>query len=144
MPLQMKLVELRIVKDAKSGCQSSQCTNEPELRTDDVGDETEPHLLSKRKAMLGFTLQLDQRIACRKNVRIQIGAADTHKIKVADLVCGIECPTQQIAGSLKMHPPGKDVNRKVIVSSGLKVLQIALFDEVITEAAEPVSGLEVT
>jgi len=89
-------------------------------------------------------LHLDERIARHKKVRVQIGTAESCKSKIADLVCGLERPTQQIADSLDMSRPGEDLNCKVIIGPGLKTLQSAFFDQIIAELAEAKPGLVVT
>ena len=89
--LHLKLVELLIVEAAKFRRQPAQRPDQPELRDDDVADETKPRLLRERETMLGFTLHLDERIARREKVRVQIGATVSRKGQVADPVCGLEC-----------------------------------------------------
>ena len=86
MALEPQLVELLIVKRAEFRRQAAQRPDQPELRGDDVDDETEPHLLRKRETMLGFALHLDERIARREKVRIRLIAAVGRKSEVADLV----------------------------------------------------------
>jgi len=94
--------------------------------------------------MLDLALHLDERIARREKVRVQIGTAVSCKGKVANLVCGLERPTQQIAGSLDVSRPGEDLNCKVIIGPGLETLQSAFFDQIIAELAEAKPGLVVT
>ena len=62
--------------------------------------------MGKLEAMLGFALYLRERIARREQVRGQIHAAVRRKCEIADLVRGLELPTQQIAGSLDMFFQG--------------------------------------
>jgi hypothetical protein len=56
--------------------------------------------------MLGFALYLNERIARREQVRVQVQAAVRRKCEIADLVRGLELPTQQIAANLDMFRPG--------------------------------------
>jgi hypothetical protein len=58
------------------------------------------------EAMLGFALYLNERIARREQVRVQVQAAVRRKCEIADLVRGLELPTQQIAANLDMFRPG--------------------------------------
>ena len=88
--LDPKLVELLIVEGAEFRRQAAERPDQPELRGDDVNDKTEPHLLREREAMLGFALHLDERIARREKVRVQVVAAVGRKSEVADLVRRLE------------------------------------------------------
>ena len=57
MALEPKLIELFIVKGAEFRRQATEGPDKPELRGDDVNDETKPSLLRKLEAILGFTLR---------------------------------------------------------------------------------------
>ena len=69
MALEPKLIKLLIVEGAEFRRQATEGPDKPELRGDDVNDETEPHLLRKLEAILGFTLHLNERISRREKVR---------------------------------------------------------------------------
>ena len=71
--LEPALVELRVVEGAEVRRQSTKRPDQPELRGDDVDDETEPRLLRKFEPILGFALHLDERISRREKVRVQVG-----------------------------------------------------------------------
>ena len=86
MALESKLIELPIVEGAEFRRQAAERPDKPELRGDDVNDETEPRLLRKRETMLGFTLHLSERISRREKVRVQVVAAIRRKSEVTDLV----------------------------------------------------------
>src|SRR5258708_34777961 len=62
---------------------------------------------------------------------------------MADLVCGLELPTQQIAGSLDMFRPGHDKISKAHIGPGLEAPQAAFFDQFIAKPTESKSGLVV-
>ena len=72
MALEPKLIKLPIVKGAEFRRQATEGPDKPELRGNEVNDETEPHLLGKLEAMLGFTLHLNERISRRQKVRVQV------------------------------------------------------------------------
>ena len=114
MALDPKLIKLLIVKGAEIRRQAAERPDEPELRGDGVNDETEPHLLRKLEAMLGFALHLVERIARREKVRVQVVAAIRRKSEIADLVCGLERATHQIAASPDMSRPWHDESSKDI------------------------------
>src|SRR5260370_13961548 len=138
---QPQLVKMLIVKGAEFRRQPAQCPHQPKLRADTVIGKPEPYLLRIRNTTLDLALYLDQRIASSEKVRDQIPRAESCKGKVADLVCGLERPTQQIADSLDMSRPGEDLNCKVVVGPGLKTLQSAFFDQIVAELPEAKSGL---
>src|SRR5258707_3601799 len=99
--------------------------------------------MDKLEAMLGFALHLNERIARREQVRVQVQAAVRRKCEIADLVCGLELPTQQIAGSLDMFRPGHDKISKAHIGPGLEAPQAAFFDQFIAKPTESKSGLVV-
>ena len=100
-------------------------------------------LLGKLEAILGFTLHLNERISRRQKVRVQVDAAVRRKSEVADLVRGLERPTQQIAASPDMFRPWHDVTSEDHIGPGLEALQAAFFDQFIAEPTESKSGLVV-
>jgi hypothetical protein len=72
MALKPQLIKLPIVKGTKSVRQATEGSDQPKLRGNAVSDETEPHLMGKLEAMLGFALHLNKRIARREQVRVQV------------------------------------------------------------------------
>ena len=106
MTLEPKLIKLRIIKGAEFRRQAAECPDEPELRGDEVNDETEPRLPRKLEAMLGFTLHLHERISRREKVRIQVDAAVRRKSEVTNLVRGLERATHQVAAGPDVSRPG--------------------------------------
>src|SRR5208282_2143720 len=80
--------------------------------------------MGKLEATLGFTLYLNERIARREQVRVQVQAAVSRKCEIADLVRGLELPTQQIAASLDMFRPGHDKISKAHIGPGLEVVEM--------------------
>ena len=76
MALEPKLIKLPIVKGAEFRRQAPESPDKPELRGDDVDDETKPSLLGKLEAILGFTLHLSERISRGEKVRVQVVAAE--------------------------------------------------------------------
>src|ERR1700676_937700 len=97
MALEPKFIKLFIVKGTKLVCQATEGSDQPKLPGNAVNDETEPGPLSKLEPVLGFTLHLNERIACREQVRAQVRTAVCRICEIADLVCGLELPTQQIS-----------------------------------------------
>jgi hypothetical protein len=105
MALEQELIEPLIVKGAEFRRQTTEGPDKPELRGDEVNDETKPRFLSKLEAILGFTLHLSKRISRREKVRVQDGAAVRRKSEIADLVRSLKRPTQQITASPDMFRP---------------------------------------
>jgi hypothetical protein len=64
MMLESKIIESLIVEGAKFRGQPTKGANKSEVRGDVVNDETEPNLVCKLEAILGFTLHLSQLISC--------------------------------------------------------------------------------
>src|SRR5882724_1373028 len=133
MALELKLIEPLIVEGAECRRQATERPDQPALRGDDVNDETEPSLLRKLEAILGFTLHLNERISRREKVRVQVVAAISRKGEVADFVRGIESATHQIAASLDMSCPWHDDISERHIGTGLEARQSAFFDQFIAE-----------
>ena len=132
-----------MVKGAKCRRQAAQCPNESDLQRAEVNGNTEPDLLRKRKATLGFGLRLIERIACREKVRGYVVAAERRKNEITDLVRGLKRAAHKIAASPDMPRPWQDDISKVHVGPGLKALQPVLFNQFIAELAEAISCLVV-
>src|SRR4029077_11640483 len=96
--------------------------------------------MGKLEAILGFALYLNERIARREKGRVQVQAAVRRQGEIADLVRGLELPTQQIAASLDMFRPGHDKISKAHIGPGLEAPQSAFFDQFIAKPAESTSG----
>jgi hypothetical protein len=92
MLLEQELIELLIVKGAEFRGQATEGTDKPELRGDEVNDQTKPSLLRKLEAILGFMLHLGERISRGEKVRVQVFAAVRRKSEVADLVSQPQTP----------------------------------------------------
>src|SRR5258708_23989014 len=105
MALELKLVEPLIVEGAEFRRQATEGPDKPELRGDDVNDETEPGLLRKLEAILRFTLRLNERISHGEKVRVQVDWTISRKREVTDFVRRIEGATHQIAASTDMFRP---------------------------------------
>ena len=143
MALELKLVEPLIVEGAELRRQATQGPDKPELRGDDVNDETEPRLLCELETILGFTLHLSKRISRRQKVRVQVVAAVRGKGEVTDFVRGIEGATHQFAAGPDMFRPRHDEISERHIGPGLVARQSAFFDQFIAEPAESKSGLVV-
>src|SRR6266540_1630162 len=143
MALEPKLIEPLIVKGAEFRRQATEGPDKPELRGDDVNDETEPSLLRKLEAILGFTLRLNRRISHGEKVRVQVDWTISRKREVTDFVRGIEGATNQIAASPDMFRPWHDDIAETHIGTGLEALQSAFFDQFIAEPTELKSGLVV-
>jgi hypothetical protein len=74
MALEPKLIKLPMVKRAEFGRQATEGPDKPELPDDDVNDEAKTSLLGKLQAILGFTLDLNERIPCRQKIGVQVVA----------------------------------------------------------------------
>src|SRR5260370_19377098 len=143
MALEPKIIKLFIVKGAEFRRRTTEGPDKPELRGDDVNDETKPSLLRKLKAILGFTLHFRERISRRQKVGVHVVAAVRRKTEVADLVRGLEGPTHHVTASLHMFRPWHDVTSEQHIGPGLEALQSAFFDQFIAEATESKSDLVV-
>src|SRR3984893_13315486 len=143
MALEPQLIKLPIGKGTKFLRQATETSDQPELRGNAVDDETEPHLMGKLEAMLGFALHLNERIARREQVRVQVHAAVRRKCEIADLVRGLGRLTQRIAASLDMFRPRHNKISKAHIGPGLEAPQAAFFDQFIAKPTESKSGLVV-
>ena len=85
MLLEQELIELLIVKGAEFRGQATEGTDKPELRGDEVNDQTKPSLLRKLEAILGFMLHLGERISRGEKVRVQVFASVRRKSEVPTL-----------------------------------------------------------
>ena len=82
MALELQLIEPLIVEGAECRRQATERPDKPELRGDDVNDETEPSLLRKLEAILGFTLRLNKRISHGEKVGVQVDWTEARKREV--------------------------------------------------------------
>src|SRR5262249_38101995 len=139
--LEPKLIKLIIIEGSKFPSQAAKGPDEAELRFDVVDDATEPNLLYKLEATLGFTLHLNQLVSCCEQISDQEIAANTRRGNVTNFVCGIETATHQVAAGPHMFRPWQGAVAKSITGFSLKTLQSALFDQIITELTETESGL---
>src|SRR5260370_41780001 len=85
-----ELIELLVVEGAEFRRQATKCPDQPELRGDDIDDETEPGLLRKVEPIHGFILHLNKRVSRREKVSVQALAAIGRKCEVAGPVRGLE------------------------------------------------------
>src|ERR1700757_2333213 len=143
MPFERDLIKSLFVERAEFRRQTPKGPNKPELRANDVDDETKPHFLRKVQAMLGFALHINERIAGCEKVPIQCLAAVCCKSEVAGLARGLESTTQQITANPDMFRPWHDEISEAHMGPGLEAIKPALFDKVIAEATETKSGLVV-
>src|SRR5919197_4299570 len=141
--LNPKLVKLLVIKGAERRRQAAQRSDEPELRGNDVNDETEPHLLRKRETMFGLTLHLDERIARREKERVHCIGGIRRISKIADLVGGAERATHQITAGPDVPGPYTDEGSQEHIGPGLEALKPAPFNQVIAELTEAISGFVV-
>ena len=126
MLLKSALVEPLVVEGAELRGQAAQSPDETELRGDDVDDKTEAALAREVEPVLGFALHLAERVSGGKKIGVQVVAAVRRKGQVADLVCGIEGATHQIAAGLDVLRPGHDEIPEGHVGAGLIAMQSAL------------------
>jgi hypothetical protein len=141
MPLERQLLESLFVETAEFRRETPKGPNKPELRTNDVNDETKPHFPRKIQAVLGFALHLNERIARCEKVPVQRPTTIRRKSEVAGLVRGLESTAQQIYANPNMFRPWHDEISEAHMGSDLEAIEPALFDKVIAEATETKSGL---
>ena len=108
MALEPKLLKLPIVKRAEFRRQAPESPDKPELRGDDVDDQTKPSLPGKLEAVLGFTLDLSERISRGEKDRVQVVATDHRISEVPDLVRGLERPAHKVKAGPDMFGPRYD------------------------------------
>jgi hypothetical protein len=89
----LKLIKLPIVKTAEFRRQATEGLDKPELRGDDINNETKPSLLGKLEAVRGFTLHLNERISRCQKIRVQVVATERRISEVAGFVRGFERAT---------------------------------------------------
>ena len=136
MLLEPELIELPIVEGAEFLRRTTEGMDKPELRGDDINEQTKPRRARKLKAVLGFKLNLSERIASSEKVRVQTVAAERRKSEIAAFIRLVESPAYQVTAVPEMFSPGHDVTPKRRVGSGPKALQSAFFDEFIAELTE--------
>ena len=119
MPLELQLVKLLIVKGAKFRGQPTENPDNSDLWTEKVRNKAELRPLGKRETLLGFRLDLGERISYPQEVRDQLRAAISGKCKVADSVGGIESATCQLASLQGMSRPRYDQVSERHIGSGL-------------------------
>src|SRR5215510_10256962 len=143
MAFKSRLIKSLIVEAAKLWRQTTERSDQSKLSGDLVNDQTEPNLLGKLEAILGFTLHLRKRISCREKIGDQVIATVCREGKIANAVGRIESPTHQIAAGLHMSRPGDDDIPERHIGPCLKTLQSAFFHELISKLTESRSGLVV-
>ncbi len=116
MPLELEFVKLIIVKGTEFPRQPAEGANKSKLTGNNSGRDSEPKLLRKGQASLGFALHFNERIARREEVHDQGRAAIPGISEVAALVRSLESAPQQIAASPHMFRPWDDVNSKGCLS----------------------------
>src|SRR5690242_1458211 len=141
MMLEPKLIEPLIVEGSEFWRQATEGPDKPDLRGDDVNDETEPGLLRKLEPIFGFTLGLNEWVSNREKVRVQMDWTMSRKSEITDFARGIDCATHQIAASPNMFRPWHDDISERHVCTSLEALQSAFFNQLITELTESKTGL---
>src|SRR5216683_2041842 len=141
MTLEPKLIEPLIVEGAEFRRQATEGPDKPELRGDDVNDETEPSLLRKLEPILGFTLRFNEWISHGEKVRVQVDWTISRKREITNFVRCIDGATHQIAAGPNMFRPWHDDISERHICTGLEALQSAFFDQFIAELTELKSGL---
>src|SRR5215471_9063658 len=139
--LDPKLIELLIVKTTECRCQPTERPDQRELHGDDVTDATVSNLPGKLEAILGCALHLDERIARREHVVVQIVTGVGRKREVAELVRRLERATHQNTAGLDMSRPGRDETSEDHIGPGLEALKTAPFNQVIAEPSEAICRL---
>src|SRR5579863_3959512 len=141
MMLEPKLIETLIVEGAEYCRQATEGPDKPELRGDDVNDETEPSLLRKLEPVLGFTLRLNEWVSHSEKVRVQVDWTISRKREVADFARCINGAKHQIAARPNVFRPWHHDISERHVCTGLEAFQSAFFDQFIAQLPESKAGL---
>src|SRR5580704_4276373 len=105
LPLELYFVEPCIVKGAEACCQAPECSDKPEPQIEQLDEETELRLLRKAQAILGFPLDLNERISRLDREGDQAEPAVHCICKVTDSVCNPERLTIHITAIREpFHP----------------------------------------
>ena len=86
MALDPSLIKLVVVEAAKFRRHAAQRSDQAELWSDEVCDESKPRLLRERETTVGFAFHLSKRIARREKVRVQLVATVRRVDEITDLV----------------------------------------------------------
>src|SRR5258708_375453 len=140
MIFELALVEPFIIEGAEFRPQAAQSSDQPELRGDNVDNETKPRLPREVEPILGFALRIAERISGCEKIRVQIVAAISRKGQVADFVCGVEGATHQIPAGLDVPRPGHDKIPEGHVGTRLVAMQSTLLHQIVAEPTESESG----
>src|SRR3954470_14044826 len=143
MVLEPLLVEIVCVEQPERRRQPAEGVRQPDLRPEDVDDETEPGLLRELETNGGFMLHVHQRIARRQKVRVHVDATVGREREIADPVGRLERATHQVAARLDVFRPRHDDVAEAHVGAGLEAPQSALLNEIVAESTEPESRLVV-
>src|SRR6267378_3302496 len=114
-----KLIKLPIIEGSKFRRQSAKSPDQPELSGSDVNDKPKPRFLRKCERILGFTLHINERVACREKIRDQVAAAVGRAIEVAHLVRRLQRAAQKITPSPDMSRPRQDETSEAHIGPGL-------------------------
>jgi hypothetical protein len=140
MIFELALVEPFIVEGAKFWRQAAQGSDQPELRGDNIDNQTKPRLPRKVEPIFCFALRIAERISGCDKIRVQVVAALSSKGDIADLVCGVEGATHQIAAALDVPRPGHNKIPEGHVRTGLVAMQSTLFHQIVAKPAESESS----
>jgi hypothetical protein len=134
--LKLPLVELSIVKSTEDRCQAAESPNEPELRGDEIDEECEMDFPCEFEAMVGLSLRLGERVACRQHVPDQVRVAVGGVNDVSVPGSHIDTSAHQLASRLHVLSPWHDQVPEHDIDAGLEALQSAPFDQLVPHATE--------
>jgi hypothetical protein len=108
MMFEPALIEPSIIEGAELGRQATQSPDHTELGGEKADHLPEPSFPGEFKPVLGFSLQLAQRIAGSEKIRDEVVTAICRKGEVAGFVCGIKGAPHQGPAGLDVLRPGHD------------------------------------
>src|SRR5258705_12329318 len=128
MLLEAALVELRVIEGPEVRCQSAERPDQSVLRSNDVADETEPHLPHEFERALDLVLDVSERIPGGEKIGIQVVAAIGRISKVPAALRRVESTPQENAAARQVLRPVREVDGEEQVDAGAKAIQPAPFD----------------
>jgi hypothetical protein len=137
--LETALVELGIVEGAELRSEAAKGLDEPEVRTDQVEDDSEPESAREIEPSLGLALDISERFPGCEEAGDEADLAETREGDVADSVGRVDgAPRQAEAGTDGLRPV-RD-GREQIVDLCLEAMQPALLHQVQAELPEAEPG----
>ena len=134
------LAVIVVIEEPKAGRQSTESSDQAELRPAELDDQAESHPLGKRETVFGFRLHFSERISDRETYGDQLIPAVRGESEIADPIRGIECATDQLTSAGGVLSPRLDHGTYGHVGASLITGQATLLDQVIAQLTEPKAG----